>query len=104
MQRMVRNLHSKKDYRKRLGPNAREIWDKMPLDTKHWCVKNFHELRGDRLLAEMITVVRAEVHSKALDKAIGYATYRDYIWPNQETCQSGCNAEESHTKNERTRF
>ena len=87
------------DCRNRLGPNGRKNWDDMPLAKKNSFVKKAQELRGDRLRAEMITVVRQEVQRKSFGAAATEYVRRKAAKAKMETCHSGIDSEDSDTSN-----
>ena len=64
---------------------------------------NGHGMTGDELLAEMIIWIREEVERKRFRDAETHASDTErirarFVKLDMEACQSGCNAEDSHTK------
>ena len=111
---MHQSLQSNPKMQKRLDPVAREIWDNMPPAKKKSFAKEAHELRGQLLQAHMYAVLRQEVQpmidlvdtvrqevKTKLDLVHTVALVTICGVKNMETFQSGFNAEDSHTKNER---
>ena len=102
--------------KQRLDPSTREIWDSMPPKKKNSFVKLVHQLKGSLLRAAMFAEVRQEINAKlnlvdtaTLVKILSFIFGENPISHKcpicgvkikayMKTCQSGFNAEESHTK------
>ena len=107
-ERCDRAYNRTRDCRKRLGPKARQIWANMKLwRKKRFTIVNGGEIMdGDELLGEMIIWIREDVERKRFRNSTVHGKDTEqirarFVKLDMETCHSGCNAEDSHTKNER---